>query len=166
MLSPSSRFTACVLHLAILVAQIKDSTAAALPETTVRQITDTGCCFAKNCEDWALQSDGRTVHGTCWDKIDQRHWYEVRSALDLTQCVTNRFGILAPSSPGGFDMSCRDCTLSGTVLSCQCSTPQTSAVQTSLDLNGFVTDDQGRLRCFNYQAPIISRRAVALSDLE
>lgn len=92
-------FTTSLLKLAVFLGHISITTGAVLPGSTIRQITNTGCCFAKNCEAWSLQNDGRTVHSTCWDKIDQRHWYEVHSALDLAQCVTNQFGILAPDSP-------------------------------------------------------------------
>lgn len=89
-------FTATLLHLAIFMAHGGITMAAAIPEPIVAR---DNCCFAENCKNWALDKDGRTISSTCWDKKDQRHWYEVRSALDLAHCVTNRFGILAPDSP-------------------------------------------------------------------
>lgn len=57
------------------------------------------CCFADNCLTWALDDSGRILHGTCYDKRDQRgHWPEVSSSLDLSNCVGNFNGVLLPAS--------------------------------------------------------------------
>jgi hypothetical protein len=88
---------AILLHLAALMAHGGITMAAALPEPAV--VARDNCCFANNCLNWSLDNDGRTISSTCWNKMDQRHWYKVHSALDLANCVTNRFGILAPDSP-------------------------------------------------------------------
>lgn len=62
-------------------------------------LTGPQCCFADNCLTWSLDSTGRILHATCYDETDQRgHWSEVKSSLDLGNCVGNSNGILVPAS--------------------------------------------------------------------
>ncbi|KAH8912080.1 Cyanovirin-N [Coniochaeta sp. PMI_546] len=112
------------------------------------------CCFADNCLTWTLDDSGRILHGTCYDKRDQRgHWPEVSSSLDLSNCVGNFNGVLLPASAGAYSKSCEDCALQGTVLTCKCKTPSGSpGLKATVDLNAFVQDYNGRLKCFNYDA--------------
>ena len=54
------------------------------------------CCFSDNCLGWSLEPDGHTLSATCWSKLDQRHWVEVKTSLDLDYCLLNGDGDLIP----------------------------------------------------------------------
>ncbi|OIW31641.1 hypothetical protein CONLIGDRAFT_233652 [Coniochaeta ligniaria NRRL 30616] len=120
------------------------------------------CCFAKDCLSFSLDSSGRILHGTCYDKLDQRgHWLEVTSSLDLSNCVGNFNGMLVPASAGGYSQSCENCSLQDTILTCKCKGPSGSpGLKATVDLNVFVQDSQGVLKCFNYDGTVISRRNI------
>ncbi|KAB5536017.1 hypothetical protein GE09DRAFT_338118 [Coniochaeta sp. 2T2.1] len=110
------------------------------------------CCFAASCLSWELDNSGRILEGVCWNKKDQRgHWDKVESRLDLSNCVGNFDGVLVAAANGAYSQTCSQCSLSGTTLTCLCKTPKgTPGSKATVDLNAFVQDYNGRLKCFDY----------------
>ncbi|KAI1435949.1 hypothetical protein GGR50DRAFT_653974 [Xylaria sp. CBS 124048] len=76
--------------------------------------------------------------------------------LDLSYCLMNAYGHLAPTINGNFDQTCTECTLTGpnaTILSCSCQMFGNHAPfrLTEVDLEDIVVNKDGYLICWDSQ---------------
>jgi cytolysin (calcineurin-like family phosphatase) len=71
---------------------------------------------------------------------------QMSTTLDLNTCITNDNGGLMWSNPGNYSGSCSGCSLSGTLLTCQCSNTSGQSQSTTIDVNHQITNCNGTLK--------------------
>ncbi|KAI9148705.1 hypothetical protein HJFPF1_10746 [Paramyrothecium foliicola] len=71
--------------------------------------------------------------------------------IDLLNCLVNRCGVLLPGRGGRYNDSCdtRYCKIvDGTYIECACRTCDGGSLVTKVNLNDFITNENGYLNCF------------------
>jgi cytolysin (calcineurin-like family phosphatase) len=97
--------------------------------------------FASSCTNLSLQGSS-VLAATC-----QAGSGTQPTTLDLDSCITNTNGALMWGSAGNYSASCNSCSLSGTLLTCQCNDVSAQAHSTTIDVNNDVTNCSGMLKC-------------------
>jgi cytolysin (calcineurin-like family phosphatase) len=96
--------------------------------------------FAASCTSIALQGEN-VLSASCATEGGM----STSTTLDLNSCITNNDGGLMWANPGNFAKSCSGCSLSGTLLTCQCSEVSGSSKSTTIDVNNQITNCGGEL---------------------
>ncbi|KAL7919706.1 hypothetical protein ACQKWADRAFT_315437 [Trichoderma austrokoningii] len=141
------------------LAQNKTQQAAAASAAATIKSPDGDAAFGGTCVQVTLGGHGKigmtTLEGRCVD--DEGTWWD--TSLDLNSCVGNIGGHLVYEANGGFDATCRPCTLdiipgSGNVLlKCNCLDQARFPRYTSLEMGAGVSSVfairpvNGRLVC-------------------
>ncbi|KAK0717966.1 hypothetical protein B0T26DRAFT_872280 [Lasiosphaeria miniovina] len=83
---------------------------------------------------------------TCYHIFDPRHWFNVDSHLDLNLCIGYQGGNLIPGNH--YTESCAQCFLIDTFLQCGCGGPSPAAHKSGINLDEFIENSHGVLKCF------------------
>ncbi|KAJ5288645.1 hypothetical protein N7478_001675 [Penicillium angulare] len=75
--------------------------------------------------------------------------YKVDSQINLGSCFGNSGGKLVAMKNGAFGASCKDVSLSGTVLKASCGNGAGAYVSTSIDTNNYIGNANGLMCCYN-----------------
>jgi hypothetical protein len=97
--------------------------------------------FAANCSNISLQGSN-VLSASC----PTGGGTQMSTTLDLDSCITNSNGALMWGSSGNYAGSCSGCSLSGTLLTCQCSDMNGQAHSTTIDVNHQITNCSGALK--------------------
>ncbi|KAI0835184.1 Cyanovirin-N [Hypoxylon sp. FL0890] len=114
--------------------------------------------FKNTCKRWELQQDGGNawLMAYCADGSGGT-WHSV---LNLNHCIGNDAGKMVARSQGNFANTCHDLHLAvDTSMSATCAP---TGLRSSIMLNDFVHNDQGKLSCFGFVG--CARDSIGCSD--
>ncbi|EJD35730.1 Cyanovirin-N [Auricularia subglabra TFB-10046 SS5] len=98
--------------------------------------------FGLTCSD--IHLDGQNIVATC---LNEGGGNNGAQALGLNSCLINNNGEFACQFNGGGLNSCNDCSLGGTVITCNCFRANGGTDTSSFDLNTCIGNNDGVLVC-------------------
>ncbi|KIM98776.1 hypothetical protein OIDMADRAFT_31540 [Oidiodendron maius Zn] len=119
----------------------------ALSYFTLDVVADSG--YAASCNSIQIYDSDNVRHWVIFANCrEESGIYNVGNAINIGSCFANSGGGLVGRLNGGFDGSCSNIGLSGTILSATCGNGAGGYDSTSIDTNNWIGNYNGVMTCF------------------